>query len=290
MTACASSSPCRAASIRRWPRPCWPSRVTTSSACRCSSTIRASDGRTPARVRAPAAPSTTCTTRGAWRAAIGIPHYIVNFESQFDEHVVVELRARVRGGPHADSLLALQQRPEVRRRCSTGRAGFGAEQLATGHYARVERDGDGGGSTCSAAPTRRRTRPYFLFSLTQAQLSRAAFPVGHLDKDAVRAHAQRLQLARGRQARQPGDLLRARRRLRRVRRAAGARGRRARARSSTPTAACSARTAACTASRSASARAWACRSREPLYVAGDQARRPRRWWSAPREALGRVTT
>ena len=35
---------------------------------------------------------------------------------------------------------------------------------------------------------------YFLFSLTQQQLSRAAFPVGHLDKDTVRAHAQRLNL------------------------------------------------------------------------------------------------
>ena len=35
---------------------------------------------------------------------------------------------------------------------------------------------------------------YFLFSLTQEQLSRAAFPVGHLGKQAVRAHAERLNL------------------------------------------------------------------------------------------------
>src|SRR6185295_17534258 len=35
---------------------------------------------------------------------------------------------------------------------------------------------------------------YFLFSLTQEQLSRAAFPVGHLDKDTVREHALRLNL------------------------------------------------------------------------------------------------
>ena len=103
-----SSSRCRAASTRRWPRRCSPSRATTSSASRCSSTISASGGfgtllhaRRPARRAA----------RGG--APSAFPHYILNFESQFQRHVQSELRQRVRARPHADSLRALQQRAEV---------------------------------------------------------------------------------------------------------------------------------------------------------------------------------
>ena len=46
--------------------------------------------------------------------AIGIPHYILNFEREFDEQVVSNFVQRVRGRPHAYPLRALQQRPEVR--------------------------------------------------------------------------------------------------------------------------------------------------------------------------------
>ena len=56
----------------------------TSSVCRCSSTIRR-EGQTGF--------GTCCTIDDLYdarrvAAAIGIPHYIVNFESRFDEHVV----------------------------------------------------------------------------------------------------------------------------------------------------------------------------------------------------------
>ena len=88
---------------------------------------------------APAARSTICTTRAASPAALGIPHYIVNFERQFDEHGGLELRARVRRRADADPVRALQRRPEVRD-ARGARRGLGAELVATGHYARVERD------------------------------------------------------------------------------------------------------------------------------------------------------
>jgi tRNA-specific 2-thiouridylase len=70
---------------------------------------------------------------------------------------------------------------------------YDAEQLATGHYARIERDADGRYHLYRGADNSK-DQTYFLFSLTQEQLSRAAFPVGHLDKPAVRAHAERLKL------------------------------------------------------------------------------------------------
>ena len=125
-------------------------------------------------------------------ATIGIPHYIVNFESQFGEHVISNfVREYVHGRTpipcsHCNSDLKFA---ELLDRAKA----YDAEQLATGHYARIERDGNGRYHLHRGADNSK-DQTYFLFSLTQEQLSRAAFPVGRLDKQAVRAHAERLQL------------------------------------------------------------------------------------------------
>ena len=126
-------------------------------------------------------------------AHLGIPHYIVNFESHFHAHVqqnFIDEYARGRTPipcAHCNS--------EVKFSELLSRAGgYGASHLATGHYARVERRDDG------RVQLRRghdaaKDQSYFLFSLTQAQLTMARFPVGDLPKDEVRAHAHRLGLA-----------------------------------------------------------------------------------------------
>jgi len=125
-------------------------------------------------------------------ATLGIPHYIVNFESQFGEHVISNfVREYVAGRTpipcsHCNSDLKFAELLDRAR-------AYDAELLATGHYARVERGDDGRFHLYRGAdPSKDQT--YFLFSLTQPQLARASFPVGHLDKDAVRAHAERLRL------------------------------------------------------------------------------------------------
>ena len=125
-------------------------------------------------------------------ATIGIPHYIVNFESQFGEHVISNfVREYVSGRTpipcsHCNSDLKFA---ELLDRATA----YDAEQLATGHYARIVRDDRGRYHLYRGADTSK-DQTYFLFSLTQAQLGRAAFPVGHLDKDTVREHARRLNL------------------------------------------------------------------------------------------------
>jgi tRNA-specific 2-thiouridylase len=125
-------------------------------------------------------------------ATIGIPHYIVNFESQFGDHVIANfVREYVSGRTpipcsHCNSDLKFAELLDRAR-------AYDAEQLATGHYARIERD-DRGRYHLYRGADNSKDQTYFLFSLTQAQLARAAFPVGHLDKDAVRAHARRLNL------------------------------------------------------------------------------------------------
>ena len=126
-------------------------------------------------------------------ATIGIPHYIVNFESQFGEHVISNfVREYITGRTpipcsHCNSELKFA---ELLDRAKA----FDAETLATGHYARIERDA-GGRYHLYRGADNSKDQTYFLFSLTQEQLARAAFPVGHLDKDTVRAHADRLKLS-----------------------------------------------------------------------------------------------
>jgi tRNA-uridine 2-sulfurtransferase len=125
-------------------------------------------------------------------ATIGIPHYIVNFESQFGDHVIANfVREYVSGRTpipcsHCNSDLKFAELLDRAR-------AYDAEQLATGHYARITRDESGRYHLHRGADTSK-DQTYFLFSLTQEQLSRASFPVGHLDKDTVREHAQRLNL------------------------------------------------------------------------------------------------
>jgi tRNA-specific 2-thiouridylase len=125
-------------------------------------------------------------------SAIGIPHYIVNFENRFDEQVISNFIKEYGAGrtpiPCAHCNADLKFSTLLERAL-----GFGADALATGHYARIERDANGEYLLKRGADAAK-DQTYFLFSLTQDQLARASFPVGHLDKDTVREHARRLRL------------------------------------------------------------------------------------------------
>jgi tRNA-specific 2-thiouridylase len=71
---------------------------------------------------------------------------------------------------------------------------FDAEAVATGHFAQVEYDELTACYRLKKGADVRKDQSYFLFTLTQAQLARARFPVGALDKAAVREEARRLGL------------------------------------------------------------------------------------------------
>jgi tRNA-uridine 2-sulfurtransferase len=125
-------------------------------------------------------------------AAIGIPHYIVNFETQFDEQVIANFVSEYGAG--RTPIPCAHCNADVKFATLLERAvGFGADALATGHYARVEHLDDGTYRLRRGADESK-DQTYFLFSLTQEQLARTSFPVGHLDKHTVRAHARRLEL------------------------------------------------------------------------------------------------
>ena len=125
-------------------------------------------------------------------SVIGFPHYIVNFERQFQETVVSNFVREYASGrtplpcAHCNSDLKFSTLLDRAR-------GLGAEHVATGHYARVEQRADGTW-LLRRSSDEDKDQSYFLFSLTQDQLARAVFPVGTLTKPRVREEARRLGL------------------------------------------------------------------------------------------------
>ncbi|MEX1127201.1 MAG: tRNA 2-thiouridine(34) synthase MnmA [Vicinamibacterales bacterium] len=127
-------------------------------------------------------------------ARLGIPHYIVNFEEKFHETVVSDFVREYAAGRtpipcvHCNGDLKFATLVERA-------AGFGADLVATGHYARVSRDEASGRFRLLRGRDAAKDQSYFLFTLTQAQLAHAVFPLGDLDKPAVREQARALDLA-----------------------------------------------------------------------------------------------
>jgi tRNA-specific 2-thiouridylase len=121
------------------------------------------------------------------------PHYVVNFEEQFEQRVV---------RPFVEQYLA-GRTPIACTNCNTDvkfepllrmARQIGAERLATGHYARMRHDRRTGRYQLLRARDDSKDQSYFLWGLTQEQLSRSEFPLGELTKDEVRALARRVNL------------------------------------------------------------------------------------------------
>jgi tRNA-specific 2-thiouridylase len=130
---------------------------------------------------------------------IGVPYYVVNHEERFERDVVRPFVEEYLSGrtPIPCSLcnnhLKFDQLLIVARQ-------IGAERLATGHYARVVYDKSRGKLTKKRwllkRPTDRgKDQTYFLFGLTQEQLSRTLFPLGEMTKPQVRELAHKHGLA-----------------------------------------------------------------------------------------------
>ena len=127
-------------------------------------------------------------------ATLGMPHYTMNFEQQFDAAVVSTFVREYAAG--RTPIPCVQCNGDLKFAHLLDRAAaFGADAVATGHYARLDRDTDPDRTLLRRGLDPGKDQSYFLFTLTQAQLTQALFPVGHLRKAEVRAYARACGLA-----------------------------------------------------------------------------------------------
>ncbi len=131
--------------------------------------------------------------RDARRVAdqIGIPHYVVNYMDVFKKYVVEDFINKYLSGKTPNPCVLCNQFMKFNfllRRAME----LGADYLATGHYAKVEHNGDK--SFLCKAVDGMKDQSYFLFALTQKELSRLIFPLGSMTKDEVRGIAKDMTL------------------------------------------------------------------------------------------------
>ncbi len=122
---------------------------------------------------------------------LGIPHYILDYESRFSQSVMDDFADSYLRGETPIPCVRCNQEVKFKDLLSTAK-GLGAEALITGHY--VQRLLSNKGAEMHKAVDLTRDQSYFLFATTQDQLNFLRFPLGGMPKSETREHALRFGL------------------------------------------------------------------------------------------------
>ena len=140
-------------------------------------------------------PSRCCSLDDVYDArrvaeGLGFPFYVLNLERDFERDVVAPFVQSYLEGETPIPCVACNSRLKFASLDRTALS-VGCEKVATGHYARVEFDEAAGRHRLLRGRDARKDQSYFLWELTQEQLSRSLFPLGEMTKEEVREAARR---------------------------------------------------------------------------------------------------
>jgi tRNA-specific 2-thiouridylase len=124
---------------------------------------------------------------------LGIPYYLVDEAAEFQKMVIDYFAAEYKAGRTPNPCVMCNQHLKFGNFIRKARQ-LGAEKIATGHFARVERDATTGRMLMKRGLDRRKDQSYFLFSLRQDQLARVIWPLGEKTKSDTREVARHCQL------------------------------------------------------------------------------------------------
>jgi tRNA-specific 2-thiouridylase len=123
-------------------------------------------------------------------AQLDIPYYVMNFKKDFKKYVIDYFVDEYKNGRTPNPCIACNRYVKWES-LLTRSLQIGADYIATGHYARIEKL-DNGRYAIKNSVTAKKDQTYALYNLTQDQLSKTLMPVGDYTKDEIRAIAEKI--------------------------------------------------------------------------------------------------
>ncbi|MFC1970442.1 tRNA 2-thiouridine(34) synthase MnmA [Chloroflexota bacterium] len=124
---------------------------------------------------------------------LGIPHYIMNFRDIFNQKVITDFCHEYIHGRTPNPCIRCNQYIKFDALLIKAQE-MGADFIATGHYARIKRDETAKRYLLKKGADAHKDQSYFLYTITQEQLSQTMFPIGNFTKERVREIARELNL------------------------------------------------------------------------------------------------
>jgi len=124
---------------------------------------------------------------------LDIPYYLIDEAAEFQKHVIQYFADEYKAGRTPNPCVMCNQNLKFGRLIDRA-AQLGADFVATGHFARIEKSADGTRHLLKRGRDNRKDQSYFLFSLRQDQLARTIFPLGDKTKSDTREVARHCQL------------------------------------------------------------------------------------------------